>query len=251
VVKRQQGELIRDLIKQKCDEINKEIESVGNLHLFTPSPKARPLYVPRQFEVDKPRSPILQKPGLFSSLFKSLRDKIEDLNRVSLAIYDHQLKGWKVQFAAFQEYERRRKELIETKIYSELPAMQQFLDDTLQGIVWPRETLAFSKIYAEGRVVFIEVDLPEIENMPNKMASIPSKGYKLTVKELSSANIHKLYMQHVHAIAFRTIGEAFRSLPKAQMIILSAFSHRPDKTNGRITKDYLLSVRVLRKSWGA
>lgn len=85
--------------------------------------------------------------------------------------------------------------------------------------------------------------------MPNKNAVVPARGYKLSVKEMSAAQVQRLYMRHVHGIGFRVIGETFAALPNAQEVVLSGFSQRPDRTTGQITDEYLYSVRVKRASW--
>jgi hypothetical protein len=247
--KRQHGEAIRNLIQEKCDEINREIESVGELHLLTPSPKQRPVYVERIFDVVKPQPPIPKRLGFFRSLFKSQRDKAEAENQANVTAFDNQLKKWEEQRETFIESERINRDLVEYKIYHDIDAMGLFLEEKLQEISWPRETNVSTEITHEGRVVFIDVDLPELEDMPNKMATVPSKGYKLSVKEMSSTQVQKLYMKHIHGIAFLTIGQAFHALPNAQEIIFSGYSQRPDKSTGHTVDEYLLSVRVIRRVW--
>ncbi len=145
--------------------------------------------------------------------------------------------------------EQDRKLLIEEGIYTEVSAMEAWLEETLQDICWPRETSISLELLEEGSCVLLDVDLPEVEDMPTATASVPSRGLKLSVKEMSATAIQKLYMAHVHAVAFRLIGETFAALPKATTIILSGYSQRPDKATGRITDEYLYSVRVGRGIW--
>lgn len=249
--KKQHGESIRKLIQDKCDEINEQIEAVGELHVDTPPPDKKPFYTPRQFDLERPISPIPKRPNFFGSLFKSMRAKVEAENYQALQHYDASLASWQDQKKKFEEQEAGRRQFIEHSIYSELPAMEAFLEDNLQEITWPRETIVSAEIGNGGRQVFIDVDLPEIEDMPNKTAAAPVRGYKLSVKEMSGIQLQRLYMRHVHSIAFRTIGEAFAALPVADEIVLSGFSQRPDKATGRISDEYLYSVRVSRRLWSA
>jgi hypothetical protein len=111
--------------------------------------------------------------------------------------------------------------MIERNIYTDVAAMELFLEENLQGIVWPRETNVSAEILDGGKRVFIDVDLSEIEDMPSKTASVPQRGYKLSVKDMSPAQVQRLYMRHVHGIGFRIISEAFAALPSIQEIILS------------------------------
>ena len=127
--------------------------------------------------------------------------------------------------------------------------MEQFLEESLQTIIWPRETTLSVDILDGGRRIFLDVDLPEIEDMPSKTASIPQRGYKLSVKDMPQSKIQHLYTQHVHSIGFRIIGETFAALPNASQVILSAFSQRPVAATAQVTAQYLYSVRVERSAW--
>lgn len=127
--------------------------------------------------------------------------------------------------------------------------MEIVLEESLMDIIWPRETSLESEIRDDGRVVMIDVDLPEIEELPRKTAAVPTRGYKLSIKELPVTRHQQLYMRHVHGIGFRIIGEAFAMLPKADEVVLSGYSQRPDKGTGEVQDQYLYSVRVRRHEW--
>jgi hypothetical protein len=66
---------------------------------------------------------------------------------------------------------------------------------------------------------------------------------------MSATAIQKLYMAHVHAVAFRLLSETFAALPRMNTITLSGYSQRPDKAIGQIGDEYLFSVRVNRDDW--
>lgn len=249
--KKQHGEAIKSLIQKKCDEINREIDSVGELHLLTPSPLEKPTFARRDFDESSPIAPTPKKLMFPLNLFRSMREKVELKNSAALVEYESAMKDWNERRAAFDVEEEKRRELIEVKIYKDTEAMNEFLEAVLQEINWPRETLVSSEILDEGRTVYIDVDLPEIEDMPNKKAAVPASGYKLSVKDLSAAAIQRLYMSHIHGIVFRAIGETFSALPVVQEVVLSGYSQRPEKATGHIVDEYLLSVRVSRSAWSS
>lgn len=249
IAKRQHGEVIKELIQAKCEEINDEINYVGEIHFYTPSPFEKPRYELIRYSEQKPVEPIPLKIGFFRALFKSQRDKVEAHNQRVLYEYQEQVKKWENQKIAFELEEARRKILIEELIYTDQAAMSEFLECALQEIIWPRETSVSTDISAGGKVVFIDVDYPEIEDMPSKMATVPLSGYKLSVKDISATNIQKLYMKHVHGVAFRIIGEVFAALPKSEEVVMSGYSQRPNRATGQISDEYLLSVRVRRSAW--
>ena len=249
--KRQMGDKIRNLIERCCDEINAKVEALGTIHLQTPAPHERLRYEPREFDQVAPTPPAMKRHGFLGWLFKSTRTRIDADNAERQARFEGAMKDWNSAKAAFDESEQARKVLLEERVLSDVDAMEQVLEGALKAITWPRETIVSTEISESGRVLQLDVDLPEIEDMPRTTASTPSKGYKLTVKEMSAAKLQKLYMQHVHGIGFRIIGEAFAVLPKIEEVLLSAFSQRPNKATGAAVDEYLYSVRVKRDDWSA
>lgn len=248
-VKKQKGDAIRGLIQQKCNEINSQVEALGEIHVDTPRPNVKPQYQPQQFPDCPPTNPVPKKPGLMDIIFKSRRERVERENRARERQFEEDLEKWRAAKRQFDEAEERRKDVIERGIYSNVEMMENFLEESLQSIVWPRETILSTEILDNGKRVFVDVDLPELEDMPNKTASAPQRGYKLSIKEMSATQVQRLYMRHVHGIGFRIIGEAFSALPNAQEVVLSTYSQRPDRATGHVTDEYLYSVRVTRASW--
>lgn len=118
----------------------------------------------------------------------------------------------------------------------------------IRDLVWPRDTNVSFDI--EGKTVLLDVDLPEIEDMPTVHAVVNKKELCLVFKDRSQTQRRQEYLIHIHAIAFRLLGEVFATLPPITEVILSAYSQRPDRRTGQIGDDYLLSVRVTREQWG-
>jgi len=249
--KRQKGAQIREMIERACDKINSKVEALGAIHVQTPGPNERLRYEPQEFREPSPWQPVKKTHGFLGWLFKSVRARIDAENASRKTAYERDLKQWQSEKAAFDESEHARKVLLEERVLSDVGAMEEVLEGALQTITWPRETIISTEINEGGRVVMLDIDLPEIEDMPKTTASVPSRGYKLTVKEMSAAKIQKLYMQHVHGIGFRIIGEAFAVLPKVEEVILSAFSQRASKATGTVADEYLYSLRVKRQDWTA
>src|SRR3546814_9117965 len=73
--------------------------------------------------------------------------------------------------------------------------MERWLEENLQDIAWPRETLISLEIAEQGQHIRLDVDLPELEDMPSKIAAVPARGLKLSVKDLPAAQIRKRYMR--------------------------------------------------------
>lgn len=247
--KKQNADAIKALIQRKCDEINAQIEAVGDLHLYTPDPTQRPIFVAKEYDEPAPCEPTPRTPTFFEKLFASKREKIAAENRDAAIRHQEHVDVWEARFALHRASEAKRRHQVEELIYSDIEAMERHLEQTLQDTAWPRETLVAAELLDSGRTVFLDVDLPEIEDMPDKTAGVPQRGMKLSIKAMSPTQIQRLYMRHVHSIGFRIIGEAFAALPETQQVMLSGYSQRRDKATGRINDEYLYSVRITRPEW--
>lgn len=247
--KKQNKEAILGLIQRKCDEINEQVETLGALHHNTPDPQVKPRFVAPDFVEPEPLAPKPQAPGFIDKLFTSRRQRLEEENRAATERYNAALIDWKQRRAEFDKQVADRKVLVESLIYEDVGAMENFLTQSLEDIGWPRETQVAFDIQDQGTRVLLDVDLPELEDMPTKLAAVPARGLKLSVKELSATKIKRLYAEHVHGILFRLIGEVFAALPTVTVVIASGYSQRRDPATAQMRNDYLLSVQVLRSDW--
>lgn len=247
--KKQNREAIQGLIQKKCDQINEQVEVLGRLHLNTPDPKVRPQFLAPTFDEAPPTPPVPKVPGFFDKLFSSRKQRIEDDNSVAADGYVVSRAAWQKRLDEFQAQVAIRKNFVEVLIYHDVPSMEKFLEESLQDITWPRETKVDFDINDEGRVVRLDVDLPELEDMPTKLAAVPVRGLKLSVKGLAPAKVQKLYGEHIHSLAFRLVGEVFAALPVAQLVEFSGYSQRRSKLTGQMGDEYLLSLRVERLRW--
>ncbi|MFJ2993666.1 DUF4236 domain-containing protein [Pandoraea sp. NPDC087047] len=249
LAKKQHKEGLLELIQAKCDDINAEVEAIAEVHLQTPSSRQVPHFSSPTFDIPSPAKPPPLKLRLLDKLLKSRRLKVEAAHRKAVAEYEQQTREWNAEKIEFTRMAEVRRDFIERRIYSDIAAMEIWLEEVLSEIQWPRETDVTFEVMEDGRKVALDVDLPEIEDMPNKIAVVPARGMKLSVKELSATKVQKLYMEHIHAVIFRLIGEVFAALPLTKEVTASGYSQRHHAATGRLQDEYLLSVRVHRDDW--
>jgi len=108
--------------------------------------------------------------------------------------------------------------------------MDKTLEDALNSLSWPRETLVSYQISDNGQQVWLDVDLPEIEDLPQRVASVASGGKKLNIKKKPAKQLQLEYAQHIHGIVFRLAGIVFATLPAARTAVISGFSQRLDSS---------------------
>jgi len=269
----QQGNTIYEWLENQAEEINGDVELLEDIYKDTLEPSILHGYSAQTFEVEKPKQPTLKnKPtekilpslGFFANLFKSKRleheEKQKKLNikyRKELSIwekhkkeafkkYEEELDEWTKNKKEFDKQQMIYEENFEILIDTDIDFMEICLENIFNQLEWPRETLISYDIKDDGKTIWIDVDLPEIEDLPQKVATISSTGKKLNMKNKAKKQLQLEYAKHIHGIAFRLIGVVFAILPKAENIIISGYSQRLDSATGKINDDYLYSFRVNR-----
>lgn len=245
--KKQQGDKIKALIQSKCDELNDQVDALGRLHEDTSPPYAHEFEAPT-FSDPMPYQPIPKTPGFLCKLFKSCVAKVEEENRRAIQRFQADLDDWKQRKAAFDQQVAADRDFINRVNAGDLAAVERYFEAVLQDIAWPQETLVAFDVRPD-KTIAVDVDLPEIEAMPTKTATVPQRGYRLSVKDMGPTQVQKLYMRHVHGIGFRIAGEAFAASPGIEQVIISAYSQRPNKATGQIGDEYLYSARISRQDW--
>jgi hypothetical protein len=250
VARAQHADAIRELVQQRCDAINAAITALGDVHHATPPPHQRPEYTPRGFPEPPPQPPNPSRAGCLLGWLPGEAERRAAADATAQSAYESQLIDWDRARQSFELAESRRERLITHDIYHDIEAMDDALAQALQAIEWPRETLIASEIDRGGQLVFLDVDLPEIEDMPRQRAMVAPRGDAVAMRAQSATDIQQLYVRHIHAVLFRIIGETFAALPLAQQVVISGFSQRPQRATGSIQDEYLISARVTRERWG-
>ncbi|KPL87343.1 hypothetical protein SE16_11150 [Ardenticatena maritima] len=226
--KQQQRASIEAWLEEQCHQYNANLQDFLNIHLSTPPPEGKVIVNP------KPKPPRLEKPGIMAKIFEGYRKRIEEKNKAAQQKYLKALEKWKQA---------------EESLRTNVDVMEQVLGKALSSLQWPRETIVNFEIADDGRKVLVDVDLPEIEDMPTKEAKVNRRDLRLTIQKRSQKQIRLDYLKHIHAVGFRIIGEIFAHLPTVEVVVLSAYSQRVDKRTGTIKDEYLYSVRVPRDKW--
>ncbi len=251
MAKEQQGDAIKNLLIRGCEEMNQKMDGIESIHLQTPHPNQNPGFVSQPFTGDPPIFPFMQELGFAGKVFPWVKRRIRNENEARVTEYQDRMRTWETMKAVHDKKELERRRFIDDGLGNNTDAMQALVMQRLQGIQWPRETAIQMEISPDGERVALDVDLPEIEDIPTKVASYSGRGWKLTVKTLSETKVAQLYMRHIHGIGFRVVGEVFATLPRVRQITLSGYSQRPSPATGQVVDDYLYSVRVSRERWAA
>ncbi|MGH8475452.1 MAG: hypothetical protein ACRER2_06720 [Methylococcales bacterium] len=250
-IAREQNEaVLSKWLQDACEHWNQGIESILAVHLGTPAPDTPISFVPEPFDEPAPSVPVPKPLGLLGRLFKHQRIRILAENEHAAATHKVALMQWESLKAAHENQQAERKRFIRELRLVDVHSMQEFLAERLADLSWPRETVVSFDIIEDGKAVHVDVDLPEIDDLPKEEASGAARGLRLKIKPRSETKRRREYMRHVHGVVFRVVGEVFAALPSVQRLICSAYSQRPDYSTGNIEDEYLLSLRVTRVQWG-
>lgn len=167
--------------------------------------------------------------------------------------YQQQRIAWAEQYANWQHEAKEHAIKLEE---SHANAQLQFLSDSawfesvlsavLSQTEWPRETLVTFEVKPEHSTVMIDVDLPEIEDMPDKIYTVNARGTEITEKAMSQKAQRENYARHVHGCLMRLAGIAFQALP-FDSVIVSGFTQRISKHTGYLEDEYILTCRCNRQ----
>jgi hypothetical protein len=202
---------------------SREVDALGEIHLASPSPHGRPTLHAVPFSLPEPLPPTLVQKGFWDKVLKSRWQLKELQNKLALERFEAEAKEWLEQAAEHRAVEEIRRRFLERDLVESHSAMEKYLEASLQQVQWPRETHVSFDVSADGSSVMLDVEVPEIEEMP---AGAARQG---------------LYVAHVHGVGFRIIAESFAALPTLRQVTLSAYS--------QVRDEYLYAVRVGRGEW--
>lgn len=247
--RRQQGDKIRQMLETKCDEMNANIAALGQLHWDTPDPTVPVAFVPPAFTRPPPSEPEKAVVGFSERLIPGRRQAVDAENSRRRAEYEAQLSQFEQEKSAHDGWRVQNRILFSSAIAGNPEPMQQLLERRLGEIVWPKETLIAIDVRPDGRVLSLDVDLPEVQDIPTKRASLPARSWELALRDVGEVATRRLYQAHIHSLGFRVVGEAFAALPTVHTIEVSGYSQRADKATGTVSDEYLYSARIDRGQW--
>ena len=273
----QQENTIFEWLENEAEKINGDVELLENIYYDTPNPNHSIEYKAKEYYESVPNKPITSnKPtkkelpalGFFAGFFKSKKEehqqKVEELEKQHQqqlqkwavqkkeknSQYLKEMENWKKEKKEYQDREKYNEENFSELVNTDIEFMENLLEEVFNSLEWPRETIVSCDIDNEGEVVWIDVDLPEIDDLPQRVASIAATGRKLNIKNKAKKQLRLEYAKHIHGIGFRLIGSVFTTLPKVEKIIISGYSQRLDRATGKVNDDYLFSYKVDKLEFG-
>jgi hypothetical protein len=242
------SELLEQLTA-RCKTLNADIQSLATLHHQTPAPVPALDYTAVSFEPNELKPPLQVSYHWLWKLFPWHRNQVDLRNEQLREAFLTEHRRWLDARGAHDRAEGKRHELFLLRNEGKHAGTENFIDWYLSALQWPQSTSLELILDPNGRRLSLDVDFPEIEDLPKGVPEVAARARALRVKPFSDAARRKLYAAHIHAVMFRLIGEAFHAVPALDEVIASGHSQRPDKATGVIRDEYLISVPVSRAAW--
>lgn len=102
----------------------------------------------------------------------------------------------------------------------------------------------------EEKIFYIDLDLPEIEDIPKEIATILGSG-KISVKNKTDKLLKEDYAKCVSSIALLIAGITFMSSVGIKFVNISAYTQRLNKQDGNVNDDYIFTVEFEREKFSS
>ena len=118
---------------------------------------------------------------------------------------------------------------------------EQALEDWLAESEAPIEFSIQTEVVEEKGMIMIDLDLPEIENMPQNVLSELADG-TIKIKKKTKKQQYEDYRTCVFGLGEYVASHAFGVVPQAKKIVVSAYTQRRDEKTGDLLDVFIYSV---------
>jgi hypothetical protein len=248
MLRQQKGDLVEDWIEQQISSFNSDYSACMSVHTQTPAP-SNPIWSRLPQFVEEPPTPpsILSIRFIDRLLLRKRRIEIQNKNRNDE--YLNAYKDWNQRAQMYHQVLEDWRQVVRNVTQGAPETMQSVLAYVLKEVPWPRQTEISFDFSADSSAADIDIDLPEIELMPDRTASAAARGIRVNFKDRTPTQIRADYSRLVHGIMFRVAGEAFANLPTVSQVTVSGFTQRHDPSTGHMVDDYIISARIHWADW--
>ncbi|OCG02869.1 hypothetical protein [Gilliamella sp. wkB112] len=247
-IKKNNKEALISTFKQACKNYNDGLDLLDKLHLDVSPPSDIRVYNKKEYPELPPKKEQLKNQSFLSKIFPFIEKKRLNINEAIESEYNDKLNYWAQKKVEFDKNEIDKEYKINKLLASgNEEVINSELMELLSNIPFPKETNINFEINENNLI--LDIDLPEIEDIPNKKYTASDNSLKISIKTMSDTQRRKIYMTHIHSIIFRIIADVFSLIPTIKKITLSAYSQKPNIQNGNIENQYLLSVNIDKSAW--
>jgi hypothetical protein len=120
------------------------------------------------------------------------------------------------------------------------------IDSFLKSMTLPVNFEISYEYYQEMNILKVDLDLPEIEDLPTSKATRLTNG-KIKLKEKTQKELKEQYLTCVTGLAFFFGSHFFNMSTNIKNILISAYTQRISKKTGVMVDEYVYSVQFSRE----
>jgi len=226
-------------------------EALADTHARTPPPYPHlPLEV-EPFDKPAPLPPAAPRRRWTHAFLPGRWRALVAAHQRSMDAHQAALKAWNERRERSEEAAAGLIAILAAAAAGDPRAMEELFERVLARMDWPRETVVSFEVDGSNQRLALDIDLPEIEDLPSAERRVLKGELRVASKPLSETECRRRYARHAHGVVFRAIGEAFARLPTVQRVAAAGYSQRADKATGQVRDEYLLRIEVDRASWSA
>lgn len=147
-----------------------------------------------------------------------------------------------------EDYKRR--ESLRKIITGGSQYIEKAIGTELAGITLPVDFSIDYEYCSDNNALLVDLDLPEIEDLPQRKASILASG-KVSIKEKGIRERQQDYATCVCGLAFYFASLFFNVSLKIERIIIAAYTQRVSKQTGNLADDYIYSILFDRETFSS
>lgn len=169
---------------------------------------------------------------------------------------------WQKRLDAFLEEENRKVEQQNAEYQKEYEAVKQELNLAIEGNVdyiedtaatWlqdsslPVKTSAALEYRSSENTLMVDLDLPEIEDLPTE-TTVQLVNGTLKTKEKTQKQLREEYATCVFGLMVYLSANFFNVSPQVKEVVVSGYTQRRNKA-GDVVDDYIVSIKFLREKF--
>jgi len=229
----------------ELNELQKELEKIKS-----------PLYRNNLYEEIKPQEERYKlkleneaKNTINSILFWTNKKKRQEYCELNFnKIFPQALKEWKEKCNAIDVDLDEISTQLELSINGDENYINTSIQRALENIELPVEISADFEYIKNRNLVKIDLDLPEIEDLPTQVASVTARN-KISIKKKTHKRLKEEYARCVTGLAFYISANIFNISPTIDVVQISGYTQRLSKKSGHVEDQYVYSIIMDRSSF--
>lgn len=249
-LKRAYPEELQIFLSEKASEANRTTEKIENIQEYFQIPSYF-LEIPpvETFPYSPPDSQAIleevkRRNGFSFFNQQRVAQEADSLYQTAFREYHQNKRDWDAHQMKMQQEFRSILAIKEQAATGDIPSMERLLEKILGNINAPIHFSGSYEVEFSGGV-WLDIDLPEIEEIPDTVSSVLKSG-AMSTKKKTMKKVKEDYSRLVSGIALILSVHVFTLLPTVETIVISGYTQRRDKATGIINDDYIYSLLVQR-----